>query len=96
MDQGAGNLVEAHRGAGAIISRRVGDGFHGQDARTRVIDEGNAEPLAIGSVMNESFDQQAGHRPLPSTGSRQAAHSGGSARSSAVPQHHERRRGGML
>jgi hypothetical protein len=34
--------------------------------------------------MKESFDQHAGHRPLPSTGSRQAAHSGGSVRSSAV------------
>src|ERR1700720_3677453 len=34
--------------------------------------------------MNESFDQHAGHSPLPSTGSRQAAHSGGRARSSAV------------
>ena len=34
--------------------------------------------------MNESFDQHAGHNPLPSTGSRQAAHNGGKARSSAV------------
>jgi hypothetical protein len=34
--------------------------------------------------MNDNFDQHAGHRPLPSTGSRQAAQSGGSARSSAV------------
>src|SRR5580704_4154955 len=34
--------------------------------------------------MKESFDQHAGHRPLPSTGSRQAAHSGGKARSSTV------------
>jgi hypothetical protein len=33
--------------------------------------------------MKESFDQHAGHRPLPSTGARQAAQSGGSARSSA-------------
>src|SRR5262249_23252318 len=31
--------------------------------------------------MNESFDQQAAHRPAPSTGSRQAAHSCGSATS---------------
>ncbi len=34
--------------------------------------------------MKESFDQHAGHNPLPSTGSRQAAQSGGKARSSAA------------
>ena len=34
--------------------------------------------------MNESFDQQAAHRPTPSpSGSRQDGHSGGSAASSA-------------
>ena len=55
MDQGARNLVETHRGAGAVIGRRVGDGFHGQDARTRVIDEGNAEPLAIGPGDEREF-----------------------------------------
>src|ERR1700722_19322946 len=45
MDQGARYLVEPHRGASAVIGRRVGDGLHGQDARTRVIHERNAEPL---------------------------------------------------
>src|SRR5665213_4300501 len=34
--------------------------------------------------MKDSFDQQAGHRPRPSMGSRQAGQSGGRARSSAV------------
>ena len=34
--------------------------------------------------MKESFDQHDGHRPRPSTGSRQAGQSGGRARSSAV------------
>ena len=34
--------------------------------------------------MKESFDQHAGHRPLPSTGSRQEAQSGGKARSSVA------------
>ncbi len=34
--------------------------------------------------MKESFDQHAGHRPRPSTGSRQAGQSGGKARSSVV------------
>src|SRR5215475_7690443 len=35
--------------------------------------------------MNESFDQQAGHKPSPPTGSRQAAQSLGSATSTASP-----------
>src|ERR1700730_6080846 len=35
--------------------------------------------------MNESFDQQAAHKPAPSTGSRQAAHSCGSATSTTSP-----------
>jgi hypothetical protein len=34
--------------------------------------------------MKDSFDQQAGHRPRPSTGSRQAGQSGGKARSSVT------------
>src|SRR5579862_8668557 len=34
--------------------------------------------------MNESFDQHEGQSPLPSTGSRQDAQSGGKARSSVV------------
>src|SRR5262245_6771355 len=36
--------------------------------------------------MNESLDQQAGHRPAPSTGSRQVGHSCGSATSSTSPK----------
>src|ERR1700678_1378049 len=36
-----------------------------------------------GRLMKESFDQQVGQRPWPSTGARQAAHSRGRARSSA-------------
>src|ERR1700722_4111567 len=34
--------------------------------------------------MNESFDQQPGQSPLPCTGARQTAQSGGSAMSSAA------------
>ena len=34
--------------------------------------------------MKESFDQQAGQSPSPSTGSRQTAHNRGKARSSAA------------
>jgi hypothetical protein len=55
MNQSARYLVEAHRGASTVIGRRVGDGFHGQDARTRVIHEGNAEPLAIGAGDEREF-----------------------------------------
>ncbi len=84
MHQSARNFVEAHRGAGAMVGR-IGDRFHGQDARTQVIDEGNAEPPAIeGRVMKESFDQHAGQSPSLSTGSRHAAPSRGKARSSAA------------
>ncbi len=39
MHQAARNLVETHGGAGAVISRRIGDRLHGQDARTGVIQE---------------------------------------------------------
>jgi hypothetical protein len=35
--------------------------------------------------MNESLDQHAGHRPAPSTGSRQVAQSWGSATSTISP-----------
>lgn len=48
VHQRAGNLVEPHRGAGATVGGRVGNGLHGQDARAGVIHEWNAEPLAIG------------------------------------------------
>jgi hypothetical protein len=48
IDQRPGNLVKSHGGPGAMVSRRIGDGLHGQDARAGVIHERNAEPLAIG------------------------------------------------
>ena len=47
-----------------LIGRRIGDRFHRQHARARVIDERNAEPLAIRRVMKESFDQHAGQSRL--------------------------------
>jgi hypothetical protein len=34
--------------------------------------------------MKDSFDQHTGHGPRPSTGSRQAGHNGGKAKSSVV------------
>ena len=59
-----GNLVETHPGASAVIGRRVGDGFHGQDARTRVIRERTAEPLAIGASDEGEFRPALRAQPL--------------------------------
>jgi len=50
VDQRPRNIVEAHGGAGAMIGRRVGNRFHGQDARPGIIHERNAEALAIGAA----------------------------------------------
>jgi hypothetical protein len=47
MDQGARNLVEAHRGARAVVGGRVGNRFHRQHARPRIVLERDAEPLAV-------------------------------------------------
>ena len=49
MHQRAGNFVEAHRGAGPLIGRRIGYCLHRQNAGTGIVDEWDAEPLAIGS-----------------------------------------------
>ncbi len=71
MHQSPRNFVEAYRGAGAMVGRRVGDRFHGQDARTRVIDERNAEPLAIGPGDEREF--RPARRTEPFTFDRLAA-----------------------
>ena len=55
VHQGPRNLVETHRGASAVISRGIGDRLHRQDARSGVVDEGRAEPLAIGSRDERQF-----------------------------------------
>ena len=55
VHQRARNLVETHRCASAIIGRRVGNRLHRQDARSGVIDEGRAQPLAIGSRNERQF-----------------------------------------
>ena len=47
MHQRAGDVVIAHRGAGARIGRRIGDRLHRQQLRAGIVDEGNAEPRAI-------------------------------------------------
>jgi len=65
VHQGARNLVEAYRGAGPMIGRRVGDRFHRQDARSRIVDEGNAEPLAIGPGDERELRPAYWAEPLP-------------------------------
>jgi len=42
----ARDVVVADGGAGALIGRRIGDGLHRQQARSRIVDKGNAEPRA--------------------------------------------------
>ena len=46
MHQRARDVVIAHRGAGALIGRRIGDRFHRQQAGAGIVDKGNAEPRA--------------------------------------------------
>ena len=48
MDELARDIVVAHGGAGAVIGRRIGDGFHRQEAGPAIETERDAEPLAIG------------------------------------------------
>jgi hypothetical protein len=55
MDKRARNVVETHRGARAMIGRRIGDRFHRQNARAGIVGEGNAEPLAIGPGDEREF-----------------------------------------
>ena len=44
MHQRAGDVVIAHRGAGALVGRRIGDRLHRQQFRAGIVDKGNAEP----------------------------------------------------
>ncbi len=48
MDEGAGDVVVAHRRARPVVGRRIGDRLHRQQTRPAVERERNAEPLAIG------------------------------------------------
>ena len=50
MHQRAGDVVVAHRGAGAVIGRRIGDRLHRQQAGAGIVGERNAEPRAIGRL----------------------------------------------
>ena len=55
MHQRARDVVIAHRGAGARIGRRIGDRLHRQQIRSGIVDEGNAEPRAIGRRDERQF-----------------------------------------
>ena len=46
MHQRAGDVVIAHRGAGALVGRWIGDRLHRQQFRAGIVDKGNAEPRA--------------------------------------------------
>ena len=46
MHQRSRHVVVTHRGAGARIGRRIGDGFHREQVRAGIVDKGNAEPRA--------------------------------------------------
>ena len=48
MHEVAGDIVEAHRGAGAPIGGRIGDRLHGENAGAGIIGERNPEAFAIG------------------------------------------------
>ena len=48
MHERSRNLIEPHRGAGTIVSGRIGNGFHRQYARAGIVDEGRAEAFTIG------------------------------------------------
>ena len=43
-----GDVVVAHRRAGALVGRRIGDRLHRQDAGAGIVGERNAEPRTIG------------------------------------------------
>src|SRR5690242_9676314 len=48
MNESAGDIIKANGGAGASIGGWIGDRLHREDAGTRIVDEGDAEPFAIG------------------------------------------------
>ena len=55
VHQGARYFIKPNGGARAVISRRIGDRLHRQYARSGIVDEGRAEPLAIGSRDEGQF-----------------------------------------
>ena len=55
MNQRARDVVIAHRGAGALVGRRIGDRLHRQQIGPGVVDKGNAEPRAVGRFDERQF-----------------------------------------
>jgi predicted amidophosphoribosyltransferase len=51
--------------AGALVCRRVGNRFHRQDARPRIVRERNAEPLAIGAGDEGQLRPAGRTKPAP-------------------------------
>jgi hypothetical protein len=55
MHERARDLVISHRGAGALIGRWTGDRLHREHLGTGIVDEGDAEPRAIGRFDERQF-----------------------------------------
>ena len=66
VHQRAGDIVVAHRGAGAVVGRRIGDRLHRQDAGAGIVGERNAEPLAIRRLDERQLRPAGRTRPAPS------------------------------
>src|SRR5262249_41266548 len=86
MDELARDIVVAHRRAGTVVGRRIGDRFHRQEARPAIEGERNAEPLAIGRRDERELGPARRTQPAPSTGVRQVGQSCGSATSTTSPK----------
>ena len=63
MHQRARDVVVAHRGAGPVIGRRIGDRLHRQHAGAGIVGERNAEPLAIGRRDQRQLRPAGGAQP---------------------------------
>jgi hypothetical protein len=60
VHQRAGDIVVAYRGAGAVTGRRIGDGFHRQQRRPRIVEERDTEPGAVRRLGEGEFRPAGG------------------------------------
>ena len=70
--QRAGDVVIAHRGARAVIGRRIGDRLHRQQAGAGIVGERDAEPRAIRRLDQRQF-RPAGRAQADAVAERLAA-----------------------
>ncbi len=64
MHQRARDIVIAHRGAGALVGRWIGDRLHRQQFGAGIIDKGDPEPRAEGWRDKRQFCPARGADPL--------------------------------